>query len=50
MRLWWEDNAKQRHGAHHYPPEAYGLDVEVIRKQFRFYTDRFEVPLHDASV
>ena len=50
MRLWWEDNAKQRHGAHHYPPQAYGLDVEVIRKQFRFYTDRFEVPLDDASL
>jgi hypothetical protein len=50
MRRWWEDNARQRHGSRHYPPGAYGLDVEVIRKQFRFYTDRFEVPLDDASL
>jgi hypothetical protein len=50
MRRWWEDNARPRHGSHHYPPRAYGLDVEVIRKQFRFYTDRFEVPLDDASL
>jgi hypothetical protein len=50
MRRWWEDNARQRHGSHHYPPGAYGLDVEVIRKQFRFYTDRFEVPPDDASL
>jgi hypothetical protein len=48
MRSWWEDNARARHGTHRYRPESYGLDVGRIREQFRFYTDRFEVPLDDA--
>jgi hypothetical protein len=48
MRQWWDDNARDRHGTHRYRPEAYGLDTDTVREQFRFYTDRFEVPVDDA--
>jgi hypothetical protein len=50
MTAWWDENARERHGSHRYRAETYGIDFDRVRQQFRFYTDRFEVPLDDASV
>jgi hypothetical protein len=48
MTAWWDENARERHGSHRYRAELYGIDVHGVREQFRFYTDRFEVPTDDA--
>lgn len=37
------DNAKDKHGAHHYTAEEYGLSDAVLRSTFRDYIDRFGV-------
>jgi len=44
MAQWWDANSRERHGAHTYRPEDYGLDLEEIRRRFDFYTARFDVP------
>jgi hypothetical protein len=44
MREWWDANSRERHGAHAYRPADYGLDVDDLRRRFRFYTERFDVP------
>ncbi|HVM64300.1 MAG TPA: sulfotransferase, partial [Acidimicrobiales bacterium] len=44
MAEWWDANSRERHGAHRYSPEDYGLDVDALRARFRFYTERFDVP------
>jgi hypothetical protein len=44
MSEWWDANSRERHGAHQYRPEDYGLDAEALRERFRFYTERFQVP------
>jgi hypothetical protein len=43
MTDWWEHNAKQRHGSHHYQPADYGIDTGDLRERFGFYTQRFDV-------
>jgi hypothetical protein len=48
MTAWWEENARERHGSHRYRAETYGIEVDRVREQFRFYTDRFGVPIDDA--
>ena len=45
MREWWDANSRERHGTHSYRPEEYGLDVDTLRDRFRFYTERFGVPI-----
>ena len=41
MRAWWESNPADKHGAHDYSPEQYGIDLDELREQFAFYNDRF---------
>jgi hypothetical protein len=45
MEAWNQENAMGAKGRHRYTPEQYGLDVAGLRRQFLFYTDRYEVPL-----
>ncbi len=44
MAQWWDANSRERHGSHAYRPEEYGLDLDELRRRFRFYTERFDVP------
>jgi hypothetical protein len=44
MKAWRDSTPKDKHGAHEYHPEEYGLDVGQLRERFRFYSDRFGVP------
>ena len=44
MKAWRASTPRDKHGAHEYHPEEYGLDVAKLRDRFRFYSDRFEVP------
>jgi len=44
MKAWRDSTPKDKHGAHEYHPEEYGLDVGQLRDRFRFYSDRFGVP------
>jgi hypothetical protein len=50
MAAWWESNSKGRHGSQHYRPDEYGIDVQAVRQLFRFYTERFKVPLDDTQL
>ena len=43
MREFLAVNPKDKHGAHRYSLEEFGLDPEVERERYRFYTDRFGV-------
>jgi hypothetical protein len=45
MAAWWAANSGESRGAHRYQAEDFGLDVEGIQERFRFYSDRFDVPL-----
>lgn len=44
MAAWWDENSKERHGAHRYRPQDFGIDVDELRDRFSFYTERFDVP------
>lgn len=44
MRAWWAENPRDKHGAHTYRPEDYGIDVAGLRARYRFYNQRFDVP------
>ena len=43
IRTFLADNAKDKHGAHHYTAEEYGLTDEMLRSTFKGYVDRFQV-------
>ncbi len=43
MQAFIADNPKGKHGLHTYTPEEYGLDPETIRRDFRFYIERFDL-------
>lgn len=45
MQRWWTEHPPDRHGSHQYTPEAFGLTAKRLRAKFRFYAERFEVPL-----
>ena len=45
MQDWWAESSKERSGPHTYKAETFGLDPAEIRKQFAFYSDRFDIPL-----
>jgi hypothetical protein len=47
MEEWWADSSTERSGPHAYRAETFGLDPAVIREQFAFYYDRFDVTLED---
>lgn len=41
IRAFLADNEKDKHGAHHYTAEEYGLDDAVLGRTFKPYIDRF---------
>ncbi len=45
MGAWWSQSSRDRGAPHAYRPEDYGLDLDAVRRQFTFYTDRFDVPV-----
>lgn len=45
MLAWRENTPRDKHGRHEYDGADYGLHTAELREQFRFYTDRFDVPL-----
>ncbi len=43
MQAFIADNPKGKHGLHLYTPEEYGIDPDVVRRDFRFYIDEFDL-------
>ncbi len=41
MLAWRESTPRDKHGAHEYHPEEFGIDLDTLRARFRFYSDRF---------
>jgi hypothetical protein len=41
IRAWVERNPQTKHGVHKHAPEDFGLDADVINRQFKKYTERF---------
>jgi hypothetical protein len=45
MEAWWSESAAQRSPIPRHAPGEFGLDPTEISEQFRFYHDRFDVPV-----
>ncbi|MEO6717150.1 MAG: sulfotransferase [Novosphingobium sp.] len=45
MQAWREATPRGQHGKHEYDSADFGLDPAGLREEFRYYTDRFNVPL-----
>lgn len=45
MQAWRDASPRDKHGRHEYDPGEFGLDAAKLREQFRYYTERFDVPL-----
>jgi hypothetical protein len=45
MIAWSQENRPGAFGKHKYTPEQFGLTSAGIRKQFEFYTDKYNIPL-----
>ncbi|HEY0958501.1 MAG TPA: sulfotransferase [Novosphingobium sp.] len=45
MEMWRRNEPRGKHGSHDYDPADFGLDKRELRERFRFYSDRFDVPL-----
>ena len=45
VQHWLDDHPRGKHGENTYAAEDWGLSSEDLRRRFRFYTDRFDVPL-----
>ena len=45
MQAWRNATPRGQHGKHEYDPADFGLDTASLRARFRFYTERFDVPL-----
>ncbi len=45
MKAWRDSTPRDKHGRHEYNGADYGLDTTRLREQFRFYSERFGVPL-----
>jgi hypothetical protein len=43
MKAFIADNPKGKHGLHLYTPEEYGIDTEVVRRDFRAYIERYDL-------
>jgi Sulfotransferase family len=43
MRAWRENTPRDKHGAHRYEASEFGIDPGLVRQQFRFYSERFNV-------
>ncbi len=44
MKWFIADNPQGKHGIHRYSPEEYGIKPEVVRRDFRPYIERFDLP------
>jgi hypothetical protein len=44
MRWFIADNPQGKHGIHRYSPEEYGIRPQVVRREFRPYIERFDLP------
>ncbi len=45
METWRRNTPRDKHGDHSYDAADYGLDKAALRESFRFYSQRFDVPL-----
>jgi hypothetical protein len=45
MKAWRESTPRDKHGRHEYDAADYGLDTAGLRERFRFYSERYAVPL-----
>lgn len=45
MEAWRRDTPREKHGGHHYEAADFGLDAAELRDRFRFYSERYAVPL-----
>lgn len=45
MQAWRDATPRGQHGKHEYDPADFGLDTAKLRADFRYYTERFDVPL-----
>jgi len=43
MKAFIADNPKGKHGLHLYTPEEYGIDPEVVRRDFREYIEQYDL-------
>ena len=43
MRQWMEDRPKDRHGAHRYTAEEFGLTTDEIRERMAGYIDHYGI-------
>jgi hypothetical protein len=41
MEAWRRDTPRDKHGGHDYDPGDFGLDPQMLRGQFQFYSQRF---------
>jgi hypothetical protein len=44
MRAFLDANPKDKHGAHRYTAEAFGLDTDDLSRRFKAYREYFGVP------
>jgi hypothetical protein len=49
VQAWVDENPKDKHGRHLYRAEDFGLSAAGLRDQYRFYLDRFDVPIERGS-
>ena len=47
MDAWLAEHGQNRHGKHDYHAAQFGLDAAEIREQYRFLSERFEIPPED---
>jgi Sulfotransferase family len=45
MQSWRERTPRDQHGAHSCDAAEFGVDLALLRQRFRFYADRFSLPL-----
>jgi hypothetical protein len=45
MEAWRQSTPRGQHGGHSYDAAEFGLDPVTLRERFRFYSERYDVPL-----
>jgi hypothetical protein len=45
MEVWRKGTPRDKHGDHRYDAADFGVDLAQLRERFRFYTERFKVPV-----
>jgi hypothetical protein len=45
MEAWRRNTPRDKHGDHTYEAADFGIDLKQLRERFRFYTERFNVPV-----